>query len=166
MNDDPLKTSVQFLRGVGPERARLLANLGIVTVEDLLWNLPRDVLDLTNVCPAARLRTGELQTVRGTVVDIDGRTTGNGRTLVAVLLESDGTYVQGVWFNQPWSRQQIGEPQPPPRFGRGIGEVEALVTSNSEVDPARLSGGVDASGASERSTGRPLPVAERSTPAR
>ena len=102
MNDDPLKTSVQFLRGVGPERARLLANLGIVTVEDLLWNLPRDVLDLTNVCPAARLRTGELQTVRGTVVDIDGRTTGNGRTLVAVLLESDGTYVRGVWFNQPW----------------------------------------------------------------
>jgi ATP-dependent DNA helicase RecG len=102
MNDDPLKTNVQFLRGVGPERARLLANLGIVTVEDLLWNLPRDVLDLTNVCPAARLRTGELQTVRGTVVDIDGRTTGNGRTLVAVLLESDGTYVRGVWFNQPW----------------------------------------------------------------
>ncbi len=43
MNDDPLKTNVQFLRGVGPERARLLANLGIVTVEDLLWNLPRDV---------------------------------------------------------------------------------------------------------------------------
>jgi ATP-dependent DNA helicase RecG len=102
MNDDPLKTNVQFLRGVGPERARLLANLGIVTVEDLLWNLPRDVLDLTNVCPAAQLRTGELQTVRGTVVDIDGRTTGNGRTLVAVLLESDGTYVRGVWFNQPW----------------------------------------------------------------
>jgi ATP-dependent DNA helicase RecG len=102
MNDDPLKTNVQFLRGVGPERARLLANLGIVTVEDLLWNLPRDVLDLTNVCPAARLRTGELQTVRGTVVDIDGRTTGNGRTLVAVLLESEGAYVRGVWFNQPW----------------------------------------------------------------
>jgi ATP-dependent DNA helicase RecG len=102
MNDDPLKTSVQFLRGVGPERARLLANLGIVTVEDLLWNLPRDVLDLSNVCPAIRLRTGELQTVRGTVVDIDGRTTGNGRTLVAVLLESEGTYVRGVWFNQPW----------------------------------------------------------------
>jgi ATP-dependent DNA helicase RecG len=102
MNDDPLKASVQFVRGVGPERARLLANLGIVTVEDLLWNLPRDVLDLTNVCPAAKLRTGELQTVRGTVVDIDGRTTGAGRTLVAVLLESDGLYVRGVWFNQPW----------------------------------------------------------------
>jgi ATP-dependent DNA helicase RecG len=102
MNDDPLKTSVQFVRGVGPERMRLLANLGLVTVEDLLWYLPRDVLDLTNVCPAAQLRAGELQTVRGTVVDIDGRTTGTGRSLVAVLIESDGLYVRGVWFNQPW----------------------------------------------------------------
>jgi len=102
MNDDPLKTSVQFIRGVGPERARLLANLGLVTVEDVLWNLPRDVLDLTNVCPAAKIRAGELQTVRGTVVDIDGRTTGSGRNLVAVLLECDGLYVRGVWFNQPW----------------------------------------------------------------
>jgi ATP-dependent DNA helicase RecG len=102
MNDDPFKTSVQFVRGVGPERMRLLANLGIVTVEDLLWYLPRDLLDLTNVRPAAQLRAGELQTVRGTVVDIDGRTTSGGRSLVAVLLDSDGLYVRGVWFNQPW----------------------------------------------------------------
>ncbi len=102
MNDDPLKTSVQFLKGVGPDRARLLANLGINTVADLLWNLPRDVLDLTNVCRAAELRAGELQTVRGTVVDRDGRTTGSGRNLVGVLLDSDGLYVRGLWFNQPW----------------------------------------------------------------
>jgi len=102
MVDDPLKTTVQFVRGVGPERMKLLANLGIATIEDLLWNLPRDVLDLTNVRRAAELRVGELQTVRGTVVDVDGRTSGHGRSLVGVLLDSDGTYVRGIWFNQPW----------------------------------------------------------------
>jgi ATP-dependent DNA helicase RecG len=109
--DSPLTTSVQYLRGVGPDRARLLANLGIVTVEDLLWNLPRDVLDLTNVRRASELRTGELQTVRGTVVDRDGRTTGMGKTLVGVLLDSDGLYVRGLWFNQPWMihKFQVGE---------------------------------------------------------
>jgi ATP-dependent DNA helicase RecG len=100
--EDPLKMPVQFVRGVGPDRSRLLANLGIVTVEDLLWNLPRDILDLTNVVPAQRLKTGDLQTVRGRVVDLDGRTTGTGRNLIAVLLESDGLYVRGLWFNQPW----------------------------------------------------------------
>jgi ATP-dependent DNA helicase RecG len=109
--DSPLQTSVQFLRGVGPDRAKLLANLGIVTVEDLLWYLPRDVLDLTNVCRAAELRSGELQTVRGTVVDRDGRTTGAGRNLVGVLIDSDGLYVRGLWFNQPWMihKFQVGE---------------------------------------------------------
>ncbi|HEV7998435.1 MAG TPA: ATP-dependent DNA helicase RecG [Planctomycetaceae bacterium] len=111
MNADSLQTSVQFLRGVGPERATLLANLGLTTVEDLLWNLPRDVLDLTNVCRAAELRPGELQTVRGTVVDRDGRTTGTGRTMVGVLIDSDGLYVRGLWFNQPWMirKFEVGE---------------------------------------------------------
>ncbi len=111
MNADSLQTSVQFLRGVGPERATLLANLGMTTVEDLLWNLPRDVLDLTNVCRAAELRAGELQTVRGNVVDREGRTTGTGRTMVGVLIESDGLYVRGLWFNQPWMirKFEVGE---------------------------------------------------------
>ena len=111
MNTDPLETLVQFLRGVGPDRAKLLANLGIVTVEDLLWYLPRDVLDLTNVRRAAELRSGELQTVRGTVVDRDGRTTGAGRNLVGVLIDCDGLYVRGLWFNQPWMihKFQMGE---------------------------------------------------------
>ncbi len=109
--DSPLQTPVQFLKGVGPDRARLLANLDLVTVEDLLWNLPRDVLDLTNVCRASELRAGELQTVRGTVVDRDGRMTGSGRNLVGVLIDSDGLYVRGLWFNQPWMihKFQVGE---------------------------------------------------------
>ena len=42
----------------------------------------------------------------------------------------------------------------------------APATSNSGVKPLRLSGGVEIKGASARSTGRPLPVADRSTPAR
>ena len=49
MSDDPLQKNVQFSPGVGPHRAELLAKLGIRTVEDLLWHLPRDLLDLTEV---------------------------------------------------------------------------------------------------------------------
>lgn len=49
--DDPLQTPVQFVRGVGPARADLLARLNLLTAGDLLLNLPRDVLDLTRVVP-------------------------------------------------------------------------------------------------------------------
>ena len=39
---DPLLTSLQYVTGVGPKRAELLAKLELRTVQDLLWYLPRD----------------------------------------------------------------------------------------------------------------------------
>ncbi|MGE3315413.1 MAG: ATP-dependent DNA helicase RecG [Planctomycetaceae bacterium] len=102
MTDDPLSKPVQFLKGVGPERARILAKLDLVTVGDVLNYLPRDVLDLSELTPIPALREGELQTVRGKVVDMDARDISRGRTLSAVLIESDANYARGVWFNQPW----------------------------------------------------------------
>ncbi|MBX3437149.1 MAG: ATP-dependent DNA helicase RecG [Planctomycetaceae bacterium] len=111
-HDDPLKTPVQFVRGVGPQKAALLAKLDIHTVEDLLWRLPRDVLDLTDVRRPEDLEEKVEQTVRGTVVDVDARQVSGGRTLTAVLLDCDGDYVRGVWFNQPWMRQRMLMGQP------------------------------------------------------
>jgi len=37
--------------------------------------------------------------------------TSNGRNLVGVLIDSDGLYVRGLWFNQPWMMHkfQVGE---------------------------------------------------------
>ena len=36
----PLATPLQFVKGVGPPRAKLLADLGLHTVEDALYYLP------------------------------------------------------------------------------------------------------------------------------
>lgn len=107
MSDDPLTTPVQFVTGAGPKRAELLKRLRIENVGDLLWHLPRDVLDLTEVHPPSRLVEGEVQTVRGTVVDLDGRTLSSGRSLSAVLLDCRGEYARGVWFNQVWPLQRF-----------------------------------------------------------
>src|SRR5437773_8731951 len=82
-----LQTPVQFLEGVGPWRASMLARLGIKTVEDLLFNMPRDVLDLSQVTRARDLQADTLQTVRGTVVDRDARLTSTGKHMTAVLLD-------------------------------------------------------------------------------
>ncbi|MBC8117041.1 MAG: DEAD/DEAH box helicase, partial [Candidatus Saccharimonas sp.] len=103
--DDPLQTPVQFVRGVGPARAELLAKLNLLTVDDLLLNLPRDVLDLTRVVSVFELKPDELQTVSGIVVDRDAKETAKGMTIVAVLLQSDGGFVRGVWFNQSYMLQ-------------------------------------------------------------
>ena len=100
--DDPLQTQSQFVRGVGPARAEMLARLNLLTAGDLLFNLPRDVLDLTRVVPAFELKPDVVQTVFGIVVDRDAKETSNGKTIVGVLLRSDGGFVRGVWFNQPY----------------------------------------------------------------
>lgn len=100
--DDPLLAPVQFVRGVGPARAELLARLNLHTVSDLLWNLPRDVLDLSHVSSVFELKEGELQTVFGVVVDCDAKETSTGKAMTAILLQSDGGFVRGVFFNQPF----------------------------------------------------------------
>ena len=97
-----LDTPVQYLRGVGPHRAEMLGGLGLATLQDLLFFLPRDMLDLTQVSSVRDLKEGELFTVRGRVVDRDARQVKGGRILTAVLLACDGQFLRGVWFNQPW----------------------------------------------------------------
>ncbi|MDC0307677.1 MAG: ATP-dependent DNA helicase RecG [Planctomycetaceae bacterium] len=107
MSEDPLQSDVQYAKGVGPDRAELLRKLDISTIEDLLWHLPRDLLDLTDVRQIPDLEEEELQSVFGEVVDIDGRYTSKGGTLTAVLIENNGAYLRGLWFNQPWIKKRF-----------------------------------------------------------
>ena len=102
-----LETSVQFVRGVGPGRAELLSRLGLKTVGDLLFFLPRDVLDLTRVSRPRELSEGTLATVRGRVIDRDAKMLRRGGAMTAVLLECNGEFLRGVWFNQPWMLQKF-----------------------------------------------------------
>lgn len=99
--DDPLATPVQFLRGVGPARAALLAKLELLTVADVLFYLPRDVLDLSDVRDPSQLEADLLQSVRGSVVETDSRPTRTG-SMTGVLIRSGNDFVRGLWFNQPW----------------------------------------------------------------
>jgi ATP-dependent DNA helicase RecG len=107
MADLTLQTAVQYVRGVGPHRAPLLEHLGLRTVADLLFNLPRDVLDLTRISPVRELAEGTLATVRGRVVDRDARPLKAGGSMSAVLLECGGEFLRGLWFNQPWMLQKF-----------------------------------------------------------
>lgn len=107
MSDITLQTAVQYVRGVGPHRAELLDRLGLRNVEDLLFFLPRDVLDLTRVSPIRELNEGVMATVRGRVVDRDGRVLKKGGNMSAVLLDCGGEFLRGVWFNQPWILQKF-----------------------------------------------------------
>jgi ATP-dependent DNA helicase RecG len=58
-----LSTAVQYVKGVGPRIAEVLAEKGITTVEDLLYYLPFRYEDRINPRTIAELRAGEMASV-------------------------------------------------------------------------------------------------------
>ena len=46
-----LTDGVQYLKGIGPAKAKLFEALGIRTIGDLLYHYPRTYEDRTKLCP-------------------------------------------------------------------------------------------------------------------
>ena len=104
---EPLTTPVQFLKGVGPERAELVAKIGLKTVRDVLFYFPRSYEDLSHVTPIADLEEGVAVSLEGVVDEVDLRSRGIGKSVLGVLIRSDEMYLRATWFNQPYLREKF-----------------------------------------------------------
>ncbi len=140
-NQEPLDTPVQFISGVGPDRAALLSKMHLLTARDLLFNMPRDVLDLTDVRQVQNLEPDVVQSVLGNVVDRDARQLKQGRVLTAILLDCDGQYLRGVWFNQPWMLHKFADGQQLLFSGKPKRRGGRWEISNPKVQPIDDAGG-------------------------
>lgn len=131
---------VTALRGVGPRAAQRLANLGIVTVQDLLFHLPSRYQDRTRVVPMGSLRPGDQAVVEGTV---DLAEVKFGRKRMLLVRIADGTGALTLRFFHFNANQQTG-------FARGTrvrcyGEVrpgtvtlEMIHPEYHRVDPSAI----------------------------
>jgi len=106
-----LATPAEQLQGVGPRRARLLANLGLHSASDLLFDFPRDYQDLSNLRQIADLQEGELQSVRGTIAEVDAISSGFGKSRVAIVLTDPSGALRATWFNQPFMQSKFQQGQ-------------------------------------------------------
>ena len=95
---EPLSQSVQFLRGVGPRRAALLAKLSLFTVGDLLWFLPSRYEDRRNLTPLGMLQSGSRQTFCGRVTAFQQRHTSRGRSFISLRVEDSSAPLTCKWF--------------------------------------------------------------------
>ena len=59
-----LESPLTSVKGIGPKRAELFAQLGVTCVRDLLFRLPRDYLDYTKATPISQLVNGQNATVQ------------------------------------------------------------------------------------------------------
>jgi ATP-dependent DNA helicase RecG len=106
-----LATPVEFVRGVGPERAALLRRIDVRAVGELIFLFPRDYQDLSDRRAIAELDEDGMQTVRGEVVEVDARSSGFGKSQVGVLVRQGNDYLRAIWFNQPFMRDKFREGQ-------------------------------------------------------
>jgi len=99
-------TPVQYLKGIGPARARLLGRLGIKTAGDLLYHFPWRYEDRRNLKKICHLRYGEVETTAGEVVSSAVITTPRKKMKIFELTVTDGSGIlRAKWFAQPYLKK-------------------------------------------------------------
>jgi ATP-dependent DNA helicase RecG len=94
---------IQYAKGVGPKRAALLARLGVATVEDALWYVPRRYEDRSALQSIGQLVPGSVATVCGTVGRVRlNRIPRRRMSILTVTIEDETGTLQCVYFNQPY----------------------------------------------------------------
>jgi ATP-dependent DNA helicase RecG len=112
-----LSTSVQYIKGIGPRLAEVLAAKGIRTLQDLLHYLPFRYEDRLNPRGIAELQPGEMATVIAEV-----RTSGLFRTRRMPIFQM--TAAQGrarlkcLWFNGTYLRDRFKPGQMVALYGK------------------------------------------------
>lgn len=97
--NDFLKTPIEFLKGVGPQRAELLRQeLGIHTFSDLLHHFPFRYIDRSRYVTVSELSTMETAAqLRGRIIAVSESGTGRTKKLSAKFQDASGV-IDLIWF--------------------------------------------------------------------
>ena len=106
-----LDSSIEFLKGIGPERAKFIRNvLGISTVEDLLTFYPLRYIDKSKIHKIGDLQeepAAEIQ-LKGKITDIQEIGYGKGQKRMTAKLRDETGTLELVWFRySKWMKEQI-----------------------------------------------------------
>jgi ATP-dependent DNA helicase RecG len=121
-------TPVQYVKGIGPRLAEILAAKGLATVDDLLHYLPFRYEDRLNPRSVAELRAGEMATVIAEV-----RNSGLFRTrrmpIFQLTVGQGRTKLKCLWFNAMYLQDKFQPGQMVALYGK----VEADRDGNLQI---------------------------------
>ena len=154
-------TPVQYVKGIGPRLADILASKGIHTVDDLLHYLPFRYEDRVNPRTIAELRPGEMATVIAEV-----RTSGLFRTRKMPIFQMTAgqgrTRLRCIWFNGAYLKDKFQPGQMVALYGRvedNRGELE-LKQPQFEILGEAEGEAADQKAAASLEIGRIVPIYE------
>jgi len=114
-----LHTPVQYVKGIGPRLAEILAGKGISTVEDLLYYLPFRYEDRINPRRIAELRPGEMATI---IAEVRGaglfRTPRRGIEIFQMTAGQGRDSITCLWFNAAYLKGKFKPGQTVALYGR------------------------------------------------
>ena len=102
-----LENGVQYIKGVGPKKAGLLACLGIKTVYDLLTYYPRAYEDRTQLKSISELELGEVETTSGIIQQVKELRTRKGMSILTAYVTDGSGYLSVTWFNQKFLKPKL-----------------------------------------------------------
>ncbi|MGD1074593.1 MAG: ATP-dependent DNA helicase RecG [Thermodesulfovibrionales bacterium] len=106
MDRDPSEIPIQHIKGVGPQRAKLLHRLSIQTAGDALSYLPSRYEDRRNVKKIHALTYGRSETAIGKIIGMDIIHLPRSKfKLFALVISDESGVLKAKWFNQPYLKK-------------------------------------------------------------
>ncbi len=103
-----LNAPLTVISGIGESRSKLLNELGLRTLGDLLYYFPRRYDDYSKVKPINRIAYGEELTVMAMIQSMSSRKARSGKMSITEAVVSDGTgFLRLIWFNNPYIERQL-----------------------------------------------------------
>ena len=97
-----LSNPVSRLPKIGPVYLKRLEKLGIAKISDLLTHPPSRYLDYRKTKPIAKLRIGDIASVKAKLNFIRNQYTKSGKVMQLAEIEDTSGKMKIIWFNQPY----------------------------------------------------------------
>lgn len=100
--------NIKNLKSVGPKRLKLLNNIGIFSIKDLLYFYPRRYEDSSKILKLSEGIIGEKATFRCRILSLlDNRNIKRGLSITSFLIEDDSAEAKLIFFNNRFIKNTI-----------------------------------------------------------
>ena len=127
-----LEKDVKYIKGVGPNRVKLLNKLGIFTLKDLITYYPRTYEDRSKPKNIAECIDGEEVLIEayasGRVSDVRLR----GKSMQKLVIRDETGVATAVWFNQSYLKNKFEQGKKYTFYGK-VNNTFGRITINSPV---------------------------------
>ena len=114
---------------------RALRRLGLLTIEDLLYNLPSKYENISDIKRVSELKKDDSAILYGTLSGLQTRKSFRSRVPISEARLTDGSgSIKIIWFHQPYIAKMFRDGVPVRLAGKVGGDTKSLFIANPEIE--------------------------------